>query len=60
MSAKWRVIAFDKDGQRVVVDEGLSQDEALSAAAAMLTKGHNVTIEAELCGHVRGAASRRN
>lgn len=43
----WRVIAIGENGLRVVVDEGLSDEEALRVAAAMLNKGHPVTIESD-------------
>lgn len=60
MVIAWRVVAIDKDGTRIVVDEGLSDERALLAAGAMLKKGYNVTIEADISPHGTGGSTRNN
>lgn len=60
MAAKWRVVSIDKEGKRVTVDEGLSQEKALEIAAAMMTEGHNVNIEAEPPRRLPGILNRHD
>lgn len=60
MSITWRVVAIDKNGTRVVVDEGLTDERALAAAGAMLKKGYDVTIEADISPHRKGGKTRNN
>lgn len=54
MVIKWRVVAIDSSGARIIIDEGLTAERAHEISDLMQEKGHNVIVEAEVPPEING------
>lgn len=54
MVIKWRVVAIDSTGARIIVDEGLTSERAHEIRDLMIGKGHNAHVEPEFPAEFNG------
>ncbi len=59
MVSMWRVVAISMNGSRTIVEQDLTEEQALNAAREMMKKGNNVTIEGQLSPQLLKALSRK-